>query len=594
MSTGCEGERDDALYPAGLVCEAKYYPEIASFTLSRWLLAKSVKETGSTAAASAEVIDLLRANLGDAMGHDPAQFMLGQLLMGQDAPSWEEVIEVLTRAYVYRLPDTDHIEALGMLAKAHDKLGRSAEALELLEQIQSDFEAYIETGSTLVHGGQADPRRQDPQGSAMKEMALAMATYKLYQLRLTLETDEDSSVDLIRASRRFPDHPMLSCLAAVAIARQGDLAAAVGAIEANAERFEDAGGEVLTLLGPALAQMLAEHSGALPRGGRPGPPAAAAAAVSSSSSEELLQRLEAQLAEKLDDEGYALDGVDDILAKELELLSAIGAAGKTASAAGKRKAEAVAVLESIVELRDTIYSLRQAEARTAEAKEREEVAHPPPAPPPSITPRPDGGWETEHPAAWAVSERCNIDRRANLTRAEFEDEYVNRNLPVLITGAFEDWPAHSEWTRERFLQEHGASIIKPRRTSYQAQVGANDTVTGQGGPAEVQPMTVAEYVAAIETGGSDPDADLLYFLSREWGSKPEVKRGFAPLDLFADEDIFNFEPEYRDHRALFYLGGPGTGTGIHSHTNAWNALVYGKKRWSVHHARRGLARSSLV
>ena len=95
VSIGCKGEQDDELYPTGLVCEAQYYLQIASFTLSRWLLAKSAKDTGSTVAASAEVIGVLRAaNLGDAGGHDPAQFLLGELLMSQDAPPWEEVIEV--------------------------------------------------------------------------------------------------------------------------------------------------------------------------------------------------------------------------------------------------------------------------------------------------------------------------------------------------------------------------------------------------------------------------------------------------------------------------------------------------------------------
>ena len=71
------------------------------------------------------------------------------------------------------------------------------------------------------------------------------------------------------------------------------------------------------------------------------------------------------------------------------------------------------------------------------------------------------------------------------------------------------------------------------------------------------------------------------FTSFSARSKQEVIRGFAPLDLFEDEDLFPFDSDYRDERSLFYLGGPGTGVGMHSHTNAWNALVYGKKRWSV-------------
>ena len=56
----------------------------------------------------------------------------------------------------------------------------------------------------LANGAQADPRGQDPQGQAMKEAALGMATYQLYQLRQTVESKVDIGVDIIRAYRRFP------------------------------------------------------------------------------------------------------------------------------------------------------------------------------------------------------------------------------------------------------------------------------------------------------------------------------------------------------------------------------------------------------
>jgi len=56
----------------------------------------------------------------------------------------------------------------------------------------------------LANGAQADPRGQDPQGQAMKEAALGMATYQLFQLRQTVESKVDIGVDIIRAYRRFP------------------------------------------------------------------------------------------------------------------------------------------------------------------------------------------------------------------------------------------------------------------------------------------------------------------------------------------------------------------------------------------------------
>ena len=46
-----------------------------------------------------------------------------------------------------------------MLARANVKLGRHAESLELLEQIQTDFASYIETGS--VQQKHTDPKKKD-------------------------------------------------------------------------------------------------------------------------------------------------------------------------------------------------------------------------------------------------------------------------------------------------------------------------------------------------------------------------------------------------------------------------------------------------
>jgi hypothetical protein len=42
---------------------------------------------------------------------------------------------------------------------------------------------------------------------------------------------------------------------------------------------------------------------------------------------------------------------------------------------------------------------------------------------------------------------------------------------------------------------------------------------------------------------------------------------------------FAMNASARDSSALFYFGPAAAGVSIHQHTNAWNALVYGRKRW---------------
>ena len=45
--------------------------------------------------------------------------------------------------------------------------------------------------------------------------------------------------------------------------------------------------------------------------------------------------------------------------------------------------------------------------------------------------------------------------------------------------------------------------------------------------------------------------------------------------LFGREDV----TALNQSAALFYAGGRGSGVSLHSHTNSWNALIEGRKRW---------------
>ena len=52
-----------------------------------------------------------------------------------------------------------------------------------------------------------------------------------------------------------------------------------------------------------------------------------------------------------------------------------------------------------------------------------------------------------------------------------------------------------------------------------------------------------------------------------------------PPTYFADTERFNYSESERQAAALFYLGPRGSGVNFHQHTNAWNALLFGAKRW---------------
>ena len=48
-----------------------------------------------------------------------------------------------------------------------------------------------------------------------------------------------------------------------------------------------------------------------------------------------------------------------------------------------------------------------------------------------------------------------IDRRAGLTRAQFEAEYLSPPRPVIFTDAIAHWPAMGRWTPQFFKSEYG-------------------------------------------------------------------------------------------------------------------------------------------
>lgn len=60
-----------------------------------------------------------------------------------------------------------------------------------------------------------------------------------------------------------------------------------------------------------------------------------------------------------------------------------------------------------------------------------------------------------------------------------------------------------------------------------------------------------------------------------------VERGDFPnpfIPWFPDKK-FSFNSSTRFDHSLFYVGPRGSGTQFHVHGAAWNALIYGEKRW---------------
>lgn len=60
----------------------------------------------------------------------------------------------------------------------------------------------------------------------------------------------------------------------------------------------------------------------------------------------------------------------------------------------------------------------------------------------------------------AAPPAASIDRRSRLSYAEFVDQYLVPQRPVILTDALRDWPALEKWTPAFFRDVHGDRIVK--------------------------------------------------------------------------------------------------------------------------------------
>lgn len=159
----------------------------------------------------------------------------------------------------------------------------------------------------------------------------------------------------------------------------------------------------------------------------------------------------------------------------------------------------------------------------------------------------------------------SVDRRANLSLEEFQEEYARPGRPVILTDATRGWKA-LEWT-----PEYLASIAP------EVQVSAVPTAANHLGAAVK--MSMKDYVDYFQ----DPDERKLYMIN--WAfekDNPELLEGFQIPPYFRDDWLLELgEPL---HLMWLFLGPANSGLFMHldvGHTAAWNAQLTGSKLWKL-------------
>jgi ankyrin repeat protein len=184
----------------------------------------------------------------------------------------------------------------------------------------------------------------------------------------------------------------------------------------------------------------------------------------------------------------------------------------------------------------------------------------------------DGGWQ--HRNITDTTRTVPYIRPDDVT-IFFRDFYtLRRPVVVRYKQEIQEWPASQKWKKESFLNTYGdvsvdLSVI-PHAVLYDQPIHRS---------------TIRDFISSWETKVQMKDATMdndlplhdspfLFDGEKLLSSIPGLKNDIGELPK-----VFNFTQGSRTYLHQFSLGSIGSGAQYHFHGDAWNALVYGEKKW---------------
>jgi hypothetical protein len=202
-----------------------------------------------------------------------------------------------------------------------------------------------------------------------------------------------------------------------------------------------------------------------------------------------------------------------------------------------------------------------------------------------------GGWGTKRLKGFEKDMSCDVDQfwAHEITGRQLFENYVSRMAPVLIRGLMDDWGAAERYAHKNLTAEFGDLRVQVSDIPYSEKFGGSQR----------EDMLLSEYIAEVRghrmKGGSHPwyvfKGNRIPIDSERTDSLVQYQWTPTPSTIQHAIEYLN-PPTARGYagpkareifvNAQWAIGGEGTGAPVHYHNSAWNALVYGAKKWVVY------------
>ena len=171
---------------------------------------------------------------------------------------------------------------------------------------------------------------------------------------------------------------------------------------------------------------------------------------------------------------------------------------------------------------------------------------------------------------------CTLDRIpvSEMTEERFEREYRGRK-PCVISNLTDSWAAQKLWKRSSFMKKFGQRQVEVDETKVFESYGGSKSLKTMAEyiQNDLKSITTSRVLDLVHKKNTTPLQYSFYnFDDGSWNELIEE----SPVPL-----LFQFIDESKGHVNQLAVGATGTGLSWHSHHDAWNSIIFGKKLWLI-------------